>query len=447
MAHWVEHLGATGRTEYLFELEMWLRSFERYFRIRNQPISEDSARMLAIRSFYEEIGLVANGIQRVTELCTLLSSEDQVSQERFDKYVENYLKKDEIADPYVARLLRQKSPTAGLTLLRESLEDVKLVLTELTKLSRIPFATFQSVGRILYREIYRNDYLALLLDQRFKPAYDRITAEPISELIRRMENPDEKRLVARVFLHFFRLLHYLEYADPRRRHMEDLRTTVLVFSLVASETRSALDFLQRQRSSLAQGSPFADVLDSFDYCIPLELRKVINTELIDVTAFKQPDAVYMRIENSHGILRDCFQQSVIQLAKGFDPTIEGQQIFDHFATRLEHSLQLREDLLNLLAAVRSFARERDDESAELMKKLVSRFCDKSLRFLMYRDWSTFESFTVEIRRCDSHSGLLQVGHRFDTYVQTLLREIGKRSVFAGRSGGEEPIPSMTETTE
>ncbi len=334
MAHWVEHLGATGRTEYLFELEMWLRSFERYFRIRNQPISEDSARMLAIRSFYEEIGLVANGIQRVTELCTLLSSEDQVSQERFDKYVENYLKKDEIADPYVARLLRQKSPTAGLTLLRESLEDVKLVLTELTKLSRIPFATFQSVGRILYREIYRNDYLALLLDQRFKPAYDRITAEPISELIRRMENPDEKRLVARVFLHFFRLLHYLEYADPRRRHMEDLRTTVLVFSLVASETRSALDFLQRQRSSLAQGSPFADVLDSFDYCIPLELRKVINTELIDVTAFKQPDAVYMRIENSHGILRDCFQQSVIQLAKGFDPTIEGQQIFDHFATRL-----------------------------------------------------------------------------------------------------------------
>ena len=146
MSRWVDRLAETGRTEYLFELEMWLRSFERYFRVRNQPLSEDSTRTLAIRSFYEEIGLVAHAIERVTKLSTLLSSEDRVSQERFDKYVENFLKEDDIGDPYVARLLRENTPRAALTLLRESFEDLKLLLTELSKLSRIPYATFQSVG-------------------------------------------------------------------------------------------------------------------------------------------------------------------------------------------------------------------------------------------------------------------------------------------------------------
>ena len=61
---WMEHVVAVGRTRELFELEMWLRSFERYFRIRNQPLSEDSTRTLAIRSFYEEIGLVAHAIEQ-----------------------------------------------------------------------------------------------------------------------------------------------------------------------------------------------------------------------------------------------------------------------------------------------------------------------------------------------------------------------------------------------
>ena len=32
MSHWMRRLSETGRTEFLFELEMWLRSFERYFR-------------------------------------------------------------------------------------------------------------------------------------------------------------------------------------------------------------------------------------------------------------------------------------------------------------------------------------------------------------------------------------------------------------------------------
>ncbi len=396
--------------------------------MRNQPLSEDSTRTLAIRSFYEEIGLVAHAIERVTKLSTLLSSEDRVSQERFDKYVENFLKEDDIGDPYVARLLRENAPRAALTLLRESFEDLKLLLTELSKLSRIPYATFQSVGRLIYREISRNDYLSLLINKRFKPAYDRISAEPIAELIREIEDRDRRRLIANIFLQFFRLLHYLDYADPRKRRLDELRTAVLIFSLIASETRALVDYIQKEQGRVGPEFGFPESFESFVYCVPLELRKVINTELTELTSYKQADTIYMRIENSHGILRDCFQQAVIQLAQGFDSEIDGKQLFSHYQTHYEQSRILRRDLVVLVVAVHKFSEERSDERTEAMKKLISRFYDRSLRFLMYRDWASFESFAVEMLKCDNIPGLLQIAHRFETYLKTLLREVSKRGV-------------------
>ncbi len=450
MSHWVRRLTETGRKEYLFELEMWLRAFERYFRASNQPLSEDSNRTLAIRSFYEEIGLVTHAIERVTKLCTLLSSEDRVSQERFDKYVENFLKTDDIADPYVARLLRQSSPQSGLTLLRESFEDLMLLLKELSKLSRVPYTTFQSIGRVIYREIRRNDYLSLLMEKKFKLAYDRITAEPIANLMRSLDNRDQKRLVGNVFLQFFRQLHYLEYADPRRRHLDEMRTSVLIFSLVAAESRALVEYIRTEQVKVGEKGGFPASFASFVYCVPLELRKVISTELSELTSFKQADAVYVKIENSHGILRDCFQQSVIQLAQSFDPKIEGRDIFPRFRTHFEQSQKLRRDLLTLTVAVHKFAEEQSKERAARMRKLISLFYDRSLRYLMYRDWSSFESFAVELLKCDDLPGMVQMAHRFETYLKTLLREVSKRNVLRipGESeDADESVDALSGTDD
>lgn len=437
MTHWMDGLAQAGRTEQLFELEMWLKSFERYFRVSNQPLSTDSSRTLALRSFYDEVGLVATAIRRVMQLCAMLSSEDRVSQERFEKYVENYLRKDDVADPYVARLLRQSTPQAGLTLLRESLEDMHLILTELTKLSRIPYQTFQSVGRLLYREVRRNDYLTLLMDKKFKAAYDRITAEPVSELIHRIQDRRVRRLVAMAFLEFFRLLHYLDFADPRKRRFEDLRVTVLIFSLVASETRQLLSQFKVESVELADLPELVETVDSFVYCIPLELRKVIGMELTDISSLRQPSTIYMRIENSHGILRDSFQQSIIQLAHVFEPDIDGGRIFTQFATRREQSIQLREDLVRLVRTAAAFEARRDEELARQLKESTARFYERSLRHLMYRDWAGFEAFYAEIIRCQSVPGLALIAHRFKTYLQTLLREVNKRGVLQTASTSAE----------
>ncbi len=426
---WMDDAVAAGKTKDLFELEMWLRSFERFFRIKNQPLSEKETKQLALRNWSEELRLVDNVILRTVQLCTSILTEDQVNLARFDKYMETYLKKDDVVDPYIEKLVRQSTPEAGLALLREGLEDLHVVLMDLTRLSRIPYSSFTAVGKMLYREIRRSHMLALLIDKKFKPVHDRIQSPAIANIIRAISDPTERKHAARVFLELFRLLHYLEYADPSHADEDQLKNTILIFSLITSETRLLLTYLERRvLKALSPDSPAFALYDSFVYCLPFELKKVINTELLDISVTRQPDIVRARVENSHGILKDCYQQSVVQLAQAFDPQVEGNHIFPDFTAKLEQSLGLRDSLARLIRAVRRFQATRDELVAVEMKEEISRFYDHNMKDLMYRDWSGFELFFIEILKCNNLNALANISHRFETFLMTLYREVQKRSI-------------------
>ena len=442
MRHWMDQVVAAGRTRELFELEMWLRAFERFFRVKNQPLSEREAKHLALRNWSEELRLVDNVARRAVQLCTAILTEDHVNLTRFDKYVEGYVKKDDTVDPYVEKLLHQASPEAGLTLLRDALEDLHVLLMDLVRLSRIPYATFTSVGRILYREIRRSHLLALLIDRKFKPIHDRIANPAVSAIIRGIPDAAARRQAAKIFLELFRLLHYLEFADPERVPEEDLKNTVLVFALITSETRLLLAYIERRvLRSVAPESRIHEIYDSLVYSLPFEMKKVISTELVDISVARQPDIVRARVENSHGILKDCFQQSLVQLAQVFDPMVQGRDIFEDFTAKFEQSVELREQLGRLVHFVREFQTKRDDTTAAEMKEAISRFYDTDMKYLMYRDWSGFELFFIEILKCPSLSALLQISHRFETFLSTLHREVQKRSILQNTGLGIDDEPT------
>ena len=442
MGQWMDQVVAAGKTRDLFELEMWLRSFERFFRIKNQPISEKETRQLALRNWSEELRLVDNVILRTIQLCSAILTEDHVNLARFDKYLEGYLKKDDAVDPYIEKLIRQSTPEAGLTLLRESLEDVHVMLADLTRLSRVQYATFNAVGKMLYREIRRGHLLAMLIDSKFKPVHDRVQNPAVAAIVRAIPEPLVRKQAAKVFLEFFRLLHYLEFADPGHASEDGLRNSILVFSLITSEMRLLLAYIEKRAiKNTAEGTPLNELYDSFVYCLPFELKKVVNTELLDISAARQPDIVRARVENSHGILKDCFQQSVVQMAQSLDPKVEGRDIFGDFTARLEQSVQLRDNLAVLIGTVREFQSAKDDKTARAMKDQISYFYDHSMKDLMYRDWSGFELFFIEILKCTSLHALQQIGHRFETFLMTLYREVQKRSILQSIPAGDA-VPSL-----
>jgi hypothetical protein len=66
------------------------------------------------------------------QLCTRILTEEHVNLTRFDKYVESYLKKDDTTTPTSSGCCAHH-PEAGLNVLRESLEDLHLVLMDLDR--------------------------------------------------------------------------------------------------------------------------------------------------------------------------------------------------------------------------------------------------------------------------------------------------------------------------
>jgi hypothetical protein len=80
-----------------------------------------------------------------------------------------------------------------------------------------------------------------------------------------------------------------------------------------------------------------------------------------------------------------------------------------------------------------------------MKAQISEFYDHHIKYLMYRDWSGFELFYIEILKCGSLSGLIQIAHRFETYLMTLLREVQKRSILEGAPASDDIRDVLSES--
>lgn len=426
---WMEGAGESGRRKELFELEMWLRALDRFFKPANHALSDEQVNELPYRDWSSELTVVDLCLLRVGQLCSQLLPRDRVDEAQFKRYVDGFIRESESADPYFERLLRDARPEAGLLVLRGTLEDVRLLIAESLRAQKTPLQIFESVGRIFSRELRRNPPLAALLDKKFKPIFDRVSSAEIASRIRAIDEPDERNPVARVFLELFRILKYLDYANPEGLADDRVKTAACVFSLAIAEGRQLVSYIEKRALvALPHGSAVRDACDSIAYCMPIDINKVVRVELADLSAAPSSENVRARIENAHGILKDCFQQSVVQLALALDPGFQGSGVFSDFVTKKERSLSLKAALETLLRTVGDFSARGDETTAVALREGTARFYDRQLRHLMYRDWSAFEQFFVEILKCNSLVALRPITHRYETFLQTLLREVEKRAV-------------------
>src|SRR5205085_12162351 len=163
-----------------------------------------------------------------------------------------------------------------------------------------------------------------------------------------------------------------------------LKQYLPLFTLAHEEARALIELIERR--ALSAGELDASVqtaLDSTAYAVSMELCKVFAHELIGLATQRDPTVIFTRIENAHGLLRECFQQTVVTLAQVFDPAFDGTQLFPFFHTRLEQSLVLRRDLWALRAEVRRTEKETG-QFAPLLAQLRT-FQAGSMAHLMLKD--------------------------------------------------------------
>lgn len=426
---WLRVLEMEGKTQYVRELEMWLKSFERYFSISNLPLSDDEIRQATLRDYSEELKIVSDVIFRVSQLCALILSEEQVSYASFVKYVENSLKQDYFTDSYIRKLVRDQRPSRNMNLLMESLLDVRTTILELSKLSKISYLCFGSLGRMINREVRKARFFDFFLERKYETTFDRITNPHVIRVIRTIQNPEHKRSIASIFLEFHRILRYLSAISLQMQDGAALKRSLLIFALVHSELRWLTEYLNEQYLRVQQADRnFSELVEAIVYSLSMELKKVMRRELLGTAALQQYELIFAKIQNSQGILINCVQQTVCSIAQYFDPKIEGHELFPDYVTKLEQSLKLRTDIYDLRQAVGAALEEEDMAQLAGLVKTIEHFKINTMKFLMYKDWFEFDNFYHEICACKTRANLTFCLHRFHTFLTTLIKEVNKRAI-------------------
>jgi hypothetical protein len=228
-----------------------------------------------------------------------------------------------------------------------------------------------------------------------------------------------------------RLLEILRIVGDKLKNDLPLKNSLLFFSLIHGEAKDLIRFIeQRLLRQMPPENEFFDLLDGTIYIISLEIKKVYSRELKGVLDLRPAPQVVARVETSHGLLQDCFQQSIILLAEAFDSEIEGWRIFPNYQTRLEQSLVLRNDLWNALQHVQRAEKSPDTFSSEKLRKSLEHFRNSSLYFLMFKDCEPTERFIEEILQTKRLQDITHVLHRFGAYLETLLGQVSMRGVLA-----------------
>lgn len=233
--------------------------------------------------------------------------------------------------------------------------------------------------------------------------------------------------VQRVFADLIRLLGYIEMmgedsndascADPSRSQY--LLTTLRAESLVL------IGFIEGQAMQLpGLNLPLREALDSICFAIRHEMRRAFPE-----TALEHDDGAGEQVEelDAIGILRNCFQQSYLILARVFNPTLSDEDVFGGLQTRREQSLILWEDLHELLKSTRHALSDKTQPPLAFLLVQLDQFRAGSMRYLMSRDWATFEGFVAALKNCTSMDEASKGLHQLECYLEILLNHVRMRA--------------------
>ncbi len=426
---WLDQVSRKQKIDYVFELEMWIKCFDRFFRPKNQPSSDGEVNHFLLKDFREEMAVVRDVTLRMSFLANQIMTQERSNLLQFDRYLHNYLKRDYVMDDFCNRLLAQPTPDDSLALLVDSLADLRSIIDDLLKLPEVTFQTFTAMGKLINREIKQCRYVEMLVAFKFKVQYDRVDNASIAALIKSIRHEGLRQDVAKVFLELFRMLRYLEFVEKDLAFDRPLKNSLLIFSLINSELRLLFDFIENRICKNPEINPaISESLDATIFACSQEIKKVFSHELVGLVYLRQVPPIYAKVENSHGLLKNSLQHSIVQISEAFDGNFDGKKLFATLITRLEQSKKLLSEISGLAASISDYEKMADHQLLSPLMKSVESFRESSLKYLMYKDWEEYENFIEEITSSKTTESLRFALHRFRVFLGTLSGEVGKRSV-------------------
>jgi len=231
------------------------------------------------------------------------------------------------------------------------------------------------------------------------------------------------------------LLNHLKIIEGALSQGRDIQRTVVVFKLIHQRVLSLIGKIEALTAQLGAGHETLRVaLDTTAFALKHEVRRVYEVE---AKGLGRPEGVQLSrsaLTRAYGLLQNCFQQSAITLTQVFNPTLEGDELFEEYKARSGQSVILRKELMILLQKVRGITKEYGVLQMLNVINSLKRFRQETMHFLMHRDWESFEAFVDEIVTTYDEAGDLDpVLNKFTPYLETLINHVNMRSVFNNRN--------------
>jgi hypothetical protein len=253
----------------------------------------------------------------------------------------------------------------------------------------------------------------------------------LRDIIEKVEPAEIRDLLGGVFSDLNRLSGYLDRVKAVIGLDEATDEALFVLDIVRSEGLAAAGCLDFQRERLQLCGELSEELERTGFAVRHELRTVFERILPGTDA--DPEDERSRIAEAHDVLRNCFEQSTVSLARVFRPGLDAASLFEDILAKRDNSLRLYEDLSALLRSARHAEWHCCAESLSLFNERLDIFRAESLQHLMEKDRQACEKFMAEFAWARDRKATRLFLHRFSCYLELLLKHVGMRSVLAGTS--------------
>ncbi len=231
--------------------------------------------------------------------------------------------------------------------------------------------------------------------------------------------------------YFARILGCLNFIEKQLEVDKPLKPTLVLFTIIFDYAKEMIDFLKNRLIRFNDEQvQMSDILDCTVFATSIEIRKVFQNELSEVSSIRQAPILRSRIDAAYGLLRDCFQQNFLLFAQSIEPEISAHELFPNIKTKLEQSISLRADLWSVLKDVQNAEKNIENFPLSSLLAKLNDFAAGSMKFLMYKDTETVERFIEELFRTQNESDLIALLHRFGAYIETLFGQVNMRTILS-----------------
>ncbi|MCA1818075.1 MAG: hypothetical protein LC746_17145, partial [Acidobacteria bacterium] len=301
------------------ELAVWLSALPSFLVLQNHPLGDDDLSRLAERNYIHEARILKQALRRCLHLSFVVGTQPRDGEA------------DDVEPPRATLISHHETALTADTMraLRESLCEAYGACSALTEAKRIGQVAWSGVGGLTLRALSQDarrarathavpdGSLRWLLPEVY--ALLENCAPPTGDLERSGE-------LAVALSQFACALDHLALVGAWLRDDRPLKMTLPIFAHVHERARAAVSSLESMARGAAEGKGgWYELCDGSAYAVRMEMNKVFRHELIGLAASRHPSTIFTKVENSYGLLRDCFQQTIISLARTLDTDFDGEQ--------------------------------------------------------------------------------------------------------------------------